>query len=337
MTVKLPPALQKALEEELRTVAHKSLAGAAEALSRRYRSASSAPAGKMGPLLTSGDEVTAYAAARLPATFAAIHGALQQVKEVLPSLQPATLVDAGAGPGTVMWAATTLWPGITRITLLERDINMIALGQRLAEAGDASLKEAAWLKLDLSQPGWEMEVSPAELVTASYVLGELPDGQREAFIARLWDLTQQVLVVIEPGTPTGFGNVRRARELLLKSGAHIIAPCPGEHAGPCPMVGDDWCHFSRRVERSRLHRQLKAGDLSYEDEKYSYIAASRGAAEVVVPGRIIRHPQIRKGHIYLQTCKGNELVGTVVTRADRELYKKGRDARWGAIWPPQPQ
>lgn len=132
------------------------------------------------------------------------------------------------------------------------------------------------------------------MVTASYVLGELKEQDREAFIRKLWQAAKGSLLIIEPGTPAGFIRIKQVRELLVSFEGCIIAPCP--HNKPCPLSQEDWCHFSQRVPRSRLHKQVKEGGLSYEDEKFSYIAVSRIKHEAA-SGRVLRHPIIRKGII----------------------------------------
>ena len=53
----------------------------------------------------------------------------------------------------------------------------------------------------------------------------------------------------ESGSITVTGSVVTVGE----AGANILAPCP--HARPCPLAAPDWCHFSARVARSRLHRE----------------------------------------------------------------------------------
>lgn len=89
------------------------------------------------------------------------------------------------------------------------------------------------------------------------------------------------LVVVEPGTPRGFQQILEARTQALASGAAILAPCP--HDATCPMQGSDWCHFAARVERSRTQRQLKGGELGWEDEKFSYVVIT-DAREAVTRG-----------------------------------------------------
>ncbi len=100
-------------------------------------------------------------------------------------------------------------------------------------------------------------------------------------------------MIVEPGTPDGYARMIEARDRLIAAGFHVAAPCP--HSAACPIVpGTDWCHFSARVSRSSLHRQIKGGTLAYEDEKFSYVAATRRPV-TPAPARVVRKPQIRKG------------------------------------------
>ncbi len=319
--------MQTAVDGELASLNTKKLAVSAAELSKRYRAGSFSNG---ETFLRSPEDIAAYAAFRLPATFAAVVSALRQVQDRLPDWSPQTVADVGAGPGTAMWAAAAVWPGeLKRITLLEREEGMIALGRRLAQYSPLKpVQDAKWHKVDIAA-SWEM--SPHDLVIASYVLGELPQDVRMAFIRKLWEATSGTLVIIEPGTPAGYSRIRQARDLLLaEGGARTIAPCP--HDGPCPMADRDWCHFAQRIARSRLHRQVKAGELSYEDEKFSFVSMSRSSG-AVIQGRVVRHPQVRPGHIRLELCTPDGLTSAVVTRKNRELYRKTRDLRWGSAVP----
>ena len=317
--------MQAALDGELASLSSKRLAISAADLSNRYRARRSSSGGSF---LRTREEIAAYAAYRLPATFAAVHSALGQVQDRLPDWSPQTLLDVGAGPGTAMWAAATIWPDIGPVTLLEREEAMIALGKRLARHSSlASVQEAEWREADLAGT-WA--TPPHDLVIAAYVLGELPQDSSVALIRRLWESTSGTLVVIEPGTPSGFSRIRQVREQLLVEGAKMIAPCP--HGGPCPMSDNDWCHFAQRISRSRLHRQVKAGALSYEDEKFSFVGVSR-AHEAPVQGRVIRHPQVRAGHIHFEICTPKGLMSIVATRKDRDLFRVARDLQWGSAVP----
>lgn len=324
--MELPANLQTAIAGELGSVSARSLAKSVADLSQRYRTGNGQPSG--GRFLHAQEDIAAYAAFRLPATFAAVYAALAQVNDRLPDWTPRSVLDVGAGPGTAMWAAAAMWPELERVTLLEREDGMIALGRRMAASSSkAAVQGADWRKADLSA---DWQVAPHDLVIAAYVIGELPEDRCEALVRKLWDHTSGTLLIIEPGTPAGFRRIRQARAQLLLAEATSIAPCPHDRA--CPMSGDDWCHFYQRVARSRLHRQVKAGELSYEDEKFSFVSVSR-APGLPIYGHVIRHPQIRSGHIHFKLCTDQGLTNTTVTRKDRERFRAARDWQWGSPVP----
>jgi ribosomal protein RSM22 (predicted rRNA methylase) len=140
-------------------------------------------------------------------------------------------------------------------------------------------------------------------------------------------------VLVEPGTPAGYRRILTARQQLIDAGLGIVAPCP--HSGPCPLVGADWCHFAARVNRSSLHRRIKGGTLGHEDEKFSYVAAVRGPSvpEFSGRGRVLRHPQRRKGLVGLRLCRPDGTAGdVVVSKRHREEYRAAKDIEWGEEW-----
>jgi ribosomal protein RSM22 (predicted rRNA methylase) len=324
--MQLPNDLRLALERALRGIAPKQLAAVAAELSTRYREGH---ARDHATFLRTPQDVTAYAATRMPATWAAVYAALQSTADRQPDWRPRTHLDIGSGPGTAAWAATATWPSLERITLLERDPTMIKLGREFAaQAQSAALRGATWTQADL---GGQWQTPAHDLVTLAYVLGELPQTKHAALIERLWSLTGGLLVIIEPGTPRGFELLRAARTQLIAVGAQIVAPCP--HAMLCPMANGDWCHFSQRIERTKIHRAIKGAELGYEDEKFSYIAVSRQPA-VPAAARVLRHPQNQPGRITLQLCTPAGLQERVVTKRDRG-WREARALEWGDEVRPQ--
>jgi len=350
--MELPRELRNALDYELAHISAKKLAKVVSELSEKYRSNKQQPLGKS--FFKTQDDFKAYVAFRMPATYAAVYSALEKVREVLPRWNPETFLDAGAGPGTAMWAALEVYPKLRTATLLEREEGMIDIGKGLAKYSPSPvIQNAEWIKTNITGD-WHVpngDLPPVscgnshekcgdlhlhgarqphfDLVTASYVLGELDEQVRETLVRKLWQATAHTLVIIEPGTPAGFSRIKQARDILLNEGALIVAPCPGNM--PCLIGEDDWCHFSQRISRTRLHRQVKAGELSYEDEKFSFIAASREKG-IHVPGRVLRHPQIRKGHIEFEICTPGGICRRTVTRSNKELYRKARDLGWGSVF-----
>lgn len=254
--------------------------------------------------------VAAYLAYRAPATFAAAAAVFRQVSVQRPGWEPRTLLDVGAGPGVAAWAAIEAWPSLAELTLVEVEPEMIAAGREL-------LPDARWVQGDV-----RAAKGPADLVVASYVLGEL----RGAMTTHLWAQTTDTIALIEPGTPAGYRRVLEARAVVIEAGGFTVAPCP--HDLPCPLPEDDWCHFAVRLPRSKLHRRAKAVELGYEDEKFSYAVLSRQPGPKAA-ARIIRQPQIRSGHVNLVTSEEDGIHARTVSRKQGQLFREAKGAAWG--------
>ena len=145
----------------------------------------------------------------------------------------------------------------------------------------------------------------------------------EALLARL--SPAGALVLIEPGTPRDYARLMLIRERLIASGARIIAPCP--HQAACPMAGDDWCHFSVRLPRSRDHMFLKDGVVPFEDEKYSFLVARRIGAPA--GKRIIAPVRIAKPGVTAKICAPTGINETFVLRRDKPAFDTLRKLDWG--------
>ncbi|MFD4502549.1 small ribosomal subunit Rsm22 family protein [Streptomyces sp. NPDC058457] len=322
-----PPAdrLRAALSDLLDGLPPKQAAGAVERLIANYRGATPTDA----PILRDRADVVAYAAYRMPATFEAVRSALAAFADAVPEgWAPGSHVDVGGGTGAATWAVADTWAGARPVTVLDWAEPALALGREIAAANPA-LREASWQR---SRIGAALTIESTDLVTVSYVLNELDETGRAALVAAAAAAAQAV-VLVEAGTPAGYARIIEARDRLIAAGFHIAAPCP--HSAACPIVpGTDWCHFSARVSRSSLHRQVKGGSLPYEDEKFSYVAATR-FPPAPAPARVVRRPQIRKGQVLLDLCETDEqLRRTTVTKRHGDLYKAARDADWGDAWPP---
>ena len=314
--MELPIEFRNITEEQASGIPVKKLISAANAISERYRSESAS--GKS--LIANDTEALAYAIVRMPATIGAVGGAMQYAADLYDG-EITSVIDVGAGTGACCWAAAEIFPEIEEFTCLEREKSMISYGKGLAEKADFPF-ECKWISCDITE-GFDIK---ADLVTASYVLNEMPAEKRERLVSAMWKAAQKMLIIIEPGTPKGFKNILEIREQLIKSGAKILAPCP--HNDKCPLPENDWCHFTVRVSRTKLHKQLKGGDAPFEDEKFCYIAAVREDCQPC-DARILRHPKIESGKITLKLCTAEGITEKIVTKKDGGLFKKARKADCG--------
>lgn len=317
--MELPAALRQAVERVLEGVPLDALKRDAQTLSDRYRGEV-----RDGHLhMSDGRAVRAYLAARLPATYAAVHACLDALAEARPSFSPRSLIDVGAGPGTVLWAVNDLWPTLASATLIEASAPVRATGTALA--AELAGPRIDWIAGDITSAATKH--APADLVSAAYLLDELGPRAISPLIDRLWALTADTLLIVEPGTPAGWRRVMDVRDQLIGLGAHIVAPCP--HGAPCPLAPPDWCHFAERVARSRLHRQVKEAEVPWEDEKYIFVAASRHPAKHLA-ARVLAPPKAGSGKVELKLCEDNgQAVNRLFTKRDGDRFRLARRVDWG--------
>lgn len=268
------------------------------------------------------EQALSYLTARFPATY-------QVARAVVSELGAhfeegfSTVLEVGAGPGTASFAAKERWPQ-ARVDALEPSDEMRRLGQRLSKA----------LALDINYQEGVAESSPlpqSELILASYVLNELKAELREKVLERLWEHSKKALVIIEPGTPENYQRLMKDRDFLIAKGASVLAPCP--HNKPCPLLKgkvkeESWCHFSKRVMRSKAHKFLKGGDMGYEDEKYCYLIVGKAPSKLNY-SRLIKDPRLFGGHASFDLCTEEGIKEEKLSKKHKEVYRRARKLKWG--------
>ena len=313
----LPAELKAALDARLEGLSRNDVAIRAASISKTYRDGGTSSA------IKSAADALAYALARMPATYAAASACLNALIETRPDFAPQALLDVGAGPGTASWAAGEAFPSLQSFTMLDANPALRTLALELMRDGTrfAGLRyEGGEARLLLDK------AEAADLVIASYLIGEASEAERTTLTHAMWARTRDTLVIIEPGTPAGYARIIALRAQLIAAGAHVQAPCP--HERPCPLAAPDWCHFSQRLARSRAHKQVKGAEVPFEDERFSYVVLTRQPAAERA-SRVLAQPAVGKAEISARLCTPGGLSVAKVPRRDKGAYAAARHWRWG--------
>ena len=305
------------LEAKLHGLSRSDAAERSAAISQTYRTGGGSTA------IRTETDALAYALARMPATYAAVTASLNALCEIRPDFAPQNLLDIGAGPGTATWAAAETFVSLADFTSIDANPALRTLALDLF---DESSRLSRIQYTQGEARAVLVNAEPADLVVASYLLGEMSDTERAGLADLMWARTSDTLLIVEPGTPAGYARILDLRRRLIALGAHVAAPCP--HDGECPLIAPDWCHFTQRLPRSRTHRQLKAAELAFEDEKFAYVALTR-AAIAQHPARVLAQPDVSKAEVTAKLCTSDGLVTTKVPRRAKEDYARARRWRWG--------
>jgi ribosomal protein RSM22 (predicted rRNA methylase) len=320
--VALPAELSGALSQYLEGRSRKALTERAQRLSKSFRARR-----PTSETIRDADDALAYALSRLPATYAATASVLGRIREEIPAFRPQTTLDLGCGLGAAAFAALETWPELESITMLDRSHEFLSLVREISQASSRpALKNARVLAADMKAP--PEDGGRFDLVVLSYSATELADADLPRAMEAAWRRCAGALVVVEPGAPRDFTRLMTVRASLAQAGAFIALPCP--HARPCPLEAPDWCHFSIRLARSRDHKLLKNADVPFEDEKFSYLVATREAPKLTPTiARILRPPRVLKHCLEMKLCTPAGIRETTTLRRDKARYEGVRKSSWG--------
>jgi ribosomal protein RSM22 (predicted rRNA methylase) len=203
---------------------------------------------------------------------------------------------------------------------------LITIGRGLAQqSGSPAIRTTRWERVDLRKtPHGAGE--RYDLVVIGHVLNELGPQDRAQIVARAWEATTGVLLIIEPGTSAAFGVVRAARDQLLADGASTIAPCA--HDRPCPLV-NDWCHFPQRLNRPEFQRRARGAPSQWEDSKFSFAAMARFSSPEPIWGRVIGEPALTKAYAEALISSQEGVARYRTFKRYRDTFRYVKNLLWG--------
>ncbi len=328
MVISFPATLEAEIARASKAVPSSQLMSTAASLSKHYRESMF---GGTKPTVRGDLAALSYSVIIMPATYAQLTGAMLAVKQRVPNWQPASLLDLGSGPGTALWAASTQWSTIQRMTAIDKEQAFIKLGQRLAGGSEnTALRNTNWRQFNLKPELLPKDEGKYDLVVLGHALNEMDETLQRAVVSYAWEHCSGLLLIVEPGTSAAFPMVKSLREYLLTLGAQTIAPCI--HDQPCPLIGD-WCHFPQRINRPSFQRIAKAGTAGWEESKFSYAAMARFSPDSLAWGRLIHQPNVQKGWVELTISSREGIVQPKALKRNRESFNQLSDYKWGEIVP----
>jgi len=84
-----------------------------------------------------------------------------------------------------------------------------------------------------------------------------------------------------------------------------------------------------RLPRTRTHRTAKGAERGFEDEKLSYVVLTRSPHPHTGNARVLRRPELHRGHVVLDLCTPGGLERRTVSKRDGARYKEARKLGWG--------
>lgn len=279
------------------------------------------------------NDALAYLSLRFPATYAQISSTLLQIKDRVPDWKPASVLDLGSGPGTGILAATSVWPDIKMAVGLEQEASFLSLAEEIFY--DAKLPvDIKWEHRTIAN--WIASPSHTnyDLIIIANVLNELPKDIKESFFAELQKRSSGIVLMLEPGTPRGFGIIQSAAKQVMS-----LAPLIGPYINNTFVPSDEyWIHFPQRFQRPeyqrRIRQSMRESELmasDWEETKYSYVAWGKVPMTHKAWGQSIGEVQRYHGYLIIPVLTAAGIVKARVMKRHKAAYAAAKNIRWGEL------
>ncbi|XP_053618886.1 methyltransferase-like protein 17, mitochondrial [Plodia interpunctella] len=284
-----------------------------------------------------------YLMARAAPEYAILVRVLDEIKKKDENFKPRSFFDFGSGVASGTWAVNTFWKGdIYEYFCVDTSQNMHDLARLILCSGKDNV--------EMSYKGYfQRQFLPAstnlkyDIVLSAFSLFEMPDMKtRLETIQKLWNKTENYLVIVEHGSNAGFRVVNEAREFVLnlpkekKSSKQVNNTQNGYAFSPCP--NDNVC--PRYLEQETPYFLMKYETLQFPSKSeisadvFSYVILRKGVRPSNDPQwpRVVRALIVRSGHTICKLCMAKGELKEVIfskSKHDQITYRCARSSNWG--------
>ncbi|CAD1480449.1 unnamed protein product, partial [Heterotrigona itama] len=250
----------------------------------------------------------AYLTSRSMPEYSALYKIFNEIVNRDKDFSPQTLFDFGSGTGTVM-AASQFWiDTIKEYYCVDISKDMNELSEYLIKRAVPNIKQ----KYIFYRQFFPASPIPTyDIVVSAYSLLELPNQiSRLETILKLWQKTEQYLIIIEQGTNAGFR-------------------CPHDKTCPIHIQNDRPCNFEIAYLTLFISEKSK-----YKRENYSYVVFKKGKRpedDLKWP-RIVRDVLKRSRHCICRMCTSSgKLEEQIFTtwKSGKNTYRCARNSKLG--------
>lgn len=280
-----------------------------------------------------------YLMIRAAPEYAILLRILDEIRVRHPDYKPRSFFDFGSGVGTGTWAMNTYWKGdIFEYFCVDTSAHMNDLARLILCEGKDNIEMPlkGYFQRQFLPASSDLKYS---IVLSAFSLFEMPNMKsRLETIQKLWNKTEDYMIIVEQGSNAGFKIVNEAREFVLnlpkgKNNGYAFSPCPNDNVCPRYMEQQTPCNFLMKYES--LPFPSKADNHA---DIFSYVILKKGDRPADDPQwpRVVRAPIVRSGHTVCRLCTAQgELKEIIFSKGkyDQTTYRCARSCNWGDLLP----
>ncbi|CAK1550202.1 unnamed protein product [Leptosia nina] len=276
-----------------------------------------------------------YLMTRAAPEYAILVRILNEIKRKLPDYKPRSFFDFGSGIGTGTWAVNHYWKGdIFEYFTVDTSQDMNDLARLILCQGkdNVELPFRAYYQRQFLPASADVKYN---IVLSAFSFFELPSMQtRLETVQKLWNKTEDFLIIVEEGTNAGFRIVNEAREFILsntneKNKGYVFSPCSHDQTCPRFLEQKTPCNFLMKYETMPFSSKTEV----YAN-LFSYVILRKGKRPEDDPQwpRVVRAPLVRSGHVICRLCTGEGELKEIIfskSKYDQATYRCARCSIWG--------